>query len=717
MEVKTSATGGIGVYIHTVGAFAAECGGPPPSQGTETCFNNDNENEASASDEVWPTVFLSALLRTQRPPADVPCLRVVGQLEATPGGGLQSLSQVPGGSDGQLEGPPSSEAAPCVSLVDLAARCLDRGDELGFLPSAGHGTNALCELLADHLLNQSALRRSIETLASLQGASPLLALHIARAYARSGQLEGALAALVRCLQSFPEEAWLLRQQAQLLLRSQWRRQRSRRFSLHGGQETECTKAFAALATRAAALAVEFSPAVSAHWITLGRALQSGGLFSDCLIALSQVPEEACGPSLLGIPADLQAFPTTDPQVKRQGCHSWLWLEPLSPEIVFLPKGSLWNGAVARGPPDSGSDNAAPDGGPSAQSPTADSLSAAAGASTWLSSRKWRGLFSAQAEAPVFFPFRKGFGRRFGLLQEFEESLVRTQPQCFRDAQLHCKVLEDSASTTFTKSENGVYEVLAALLKQLGADALKEMAFRLFELPREFEAKIPGTVELSGVPVNRIFFKQNSSVETDTPVRRQARQIIPFASSTRQLQNLEADSLLPGHSALSEAELALQQKAKSPSQLQTPTLAQCANTSKKAHASFWDVLAESTEATQATAVWARSGRQHNSPAQPEASFKFLPSTAPDQFTTEKHDEEERLTFIGQSHGRRHRQETAQQLPSDGSATAWPEMFSEKFTAKAPESLYSHTDKGRHRRLASVVFLKVLGVRNGLEKRCS
>nr|CEL67280.1 TPA: ChAPs (Chs5p-Arf1p-binding proteins) protein [Neospora caninum Liverpool] len=142
---------------------------------------------------AWETALLSSMLRAEVPPRIHPsrCL-VVFPVFDKPGRSRE--------------------------FVELASRFFASGDDLGLLPSIGQGTNALCEVLARHVLRTfSSLPKIVETLSSLHALSPLIHLHVARAYSRRKMLPHALTIAIRSLRSFPEEACFLRYQAKVLL--------------------------------------------------------------------------------------------------------------------------------------------------------------------------------------------------------------------------------------------------------------------------------------------------------------------------------------------------------------------------------------------------------------------------------------------------------------------------------------------------------------------
>ncbi|KAL8426083.1 hypothetical protein Efla_007356 [Eimeria flavescens] len=268
--------------------------------------SGSEQEGSSISASAWEAASLSALMRSELPP-EVPCLHVV---VGPPGGGLSGGPSLPGAPSG---GPAGCEGP--RQLVELFERFAGEGDLLGLLPSTGRGTNALCEVLARQLLQSPSLLPCVETLASLQGACPLMALHISRAYARRGQLEQALSSLLRCMQAYPEEACLLRQLAELLLR--------------GG--------VLPLAERAAALAVELCPTVPRYWLTLSRTQIACGRFSSALSTLNLIPEVAVSAPFYkgGLPEEVEALPRTNPRKRAFGFFSCLWLPPARPLLLPL----------------------------------------------------------------------------------------------------------------------------------------------------------------------------------------------------------------------------------------------------------------------------------------------------------------------------------------------------------------------------------------------
>ncbi|PFH38746.1 ChAPs (Chs5p-Arf1p-binding proteins) protein [Besnoitia besnoiti] len=141
---------------------------------------------------LWDAALLSALLRLEVPPVVHPsrCLVVFPLFE---------------------------KAGKSREFVELATRFFASGDDLGLLPSIGQGTNALCEVLARHVLRTASVQKAVETLLSLQALSPLIHLHISRAYTRCRMFSLALSLLLRSIRSFPEEACFLRHQASVLL--------------------------------------------------------------------------------------------------------------------------------------------------------------------------------------------------------------------------------------------------------------------------------------------------------------------------------------------------------------------------------------------------------------------------------------------------------------------------------------------------------------------
>ncbi|KAL8430677.1 hypothetical protein ACSSS7_005775 [Eimeria intestinalis] len=261
-------------------------------------FRREHQEGPSISQTSWGALALCGLLRTELPP-QVPCLRVFrGPLEAPccgHGGPPADLSRL---------------------LLDLFEKHAGEGDLLGLLPETGRGTNAMCEVLANHLLRSPSLLPCVETLASLQGASPLMPLHISRAYARRGQLEQALSSLLRCLSSYPEEACLLRQLAELLLR--------------GGLYDQAAKA--------AAFAVELCPTVQRYWFSLARAQIACGNLMEALLVLNAAPAVSVTAPLYtaGLPQDIGSLPITQPRAKGYGFYSFLWITPLEPVLVPFP---------------------------------------------------------------------------------------------------------------------------------------------------------------------------------------------------------------------------------------------------------------------------------------------------------------------------------------------------------------------------------------------
>ncbi|KAL8274537.1 hypothetical protein Esti_001558 [Eimeria stiedai] len=257
--------------------------------------SGEQQEGPSISQTSWGALALCGLLRTELPP-QVPCLRVFrGPLE------------VPCCGQG---GPPADGSR---LLMDLFEKHAGEGDLLGLLPSTGRGTNAMCEVLASHLLRSPSLLPCVETLASLQGASPLMPLHISRAYARRGQLEQALSPLLRCLSAYPEEACLLRQLAELLLR--------------GGL---CEQA-----AKAAAFAVELCPTVQRYWLSLARAEIACGRFAEALIVLNAAPAVCVSAPFYsaGLPANIKTLSTTQPRQRGCGFYSFLWLTPVDPALL------------------------------------------------------------------------------------------------------------------------------------------------------------------------------------------------------------------------------------------------------------------------------------------------------------------------------------------------------------------------------------------------
>ncbi|KFG50824.1 ChAPs (Chs5p-Arf1p-binding proteins) protein [Toxoplasma gondii p89] len=142
---------------------------------------------------VWETALLSSMLRAEVPPRIHPCRCLV----------VLPLFDKPGRSR---------------EFVELASRFFASGDDLGLLPSIGQGTNALCEVLAHHVLRTFSLPKIVETLSSLHALSPLVHLHVARAYSKRKMLHLALTIAIRSLRSFPEEACFLRYQAEVLIK-------------------------------------------------------------------------------------------------------------------------------------------------------------------------------------------------------------------------------------------------------------------------------------------------------------------------------------------------------------------------------------------------------------------------------------------------------------------------------------------------------------------
>ncbi|KAL8445840.1 hypothetical protein Emed_005320 [Eimeria media] len=263
-------------------------------------ISREHKEGPSISQTTWGALALCGLLRTEVPPL-VPCLRVFrGPLEAPCCG----------------QGGPPSEGSRL--LLDLFEKHAGEGDLLGLLPSTGRGTNAMCEVLANHLLRSPSLLPCVETLASLQGASPLMPLHISRAYARRGQLEQALSPLLRCLSAYPEEACLLRQLAELLLR--------------GGLYEQAAKA--------AAFAVELCPTVQRYWLTLARAEIACGRYEEALFVLNAAPAVSVSAPryTAGLPSNIKELPTTQPRQRGFGFYSFLWTSPVEPILIpFTPR--------------------------------------------------------------------------------------------------------------------------------------------------------------------------------------------------------------------------------------------------------------------------------------------------------------------------------------------------------------------------------------------
>ncbi|KAL8442070.1 hypothetical protein Emag_006667 [Eimeria magna] len=257
--------------------------------------SGENQEGPSISQTTWGALALCGLLRTELPP-QVPCLRVFrGPLEAPCCG----------------QGGPPAEGSRL--LLDLFEKHAGEGDLLGLLPSTGRGTNAMCEVLANHLLRSPSLLPCVETLASLQGASPLMPLHISRAYARRGQLEQALSSLLRCLSAYPEEACLLRQLAELLLR--------------GGLYEQAAKA--------AAFAVELCPTVQRYWLSLARAEIACGRFGAALLVLNASPAVSVSSPqyTAGLPQNIKGLPMTQPRQRGFGFYSFLWVNPVEPILI------------------------------------------------------------------------------------------------------------------------------------------------------------------------------------------------------------------------------------------------------------------------------------------------------------------------------------------------------------------------------------------------
>lgn len=455
------------------------------------------EDGPDISPASWGGAALSALMRAEMPP-EVPCLRVVR--------GPLAACWAAGGAEGSR------------AFLELFEKFAGEGDLLGLLPSTGRGTNALCEVLATHLLQSAALLPCVETLASLQGSSPLMALHISRAYARRGQLEAALSALLRCLHAYPEEACLLRQLAELLLRG----------GLH------------ALAARAAAYAVELCPTVARYWLTLARAEIACGRWGDALLALNASPDVAVSFPLYlpGLPADIESYPVTQPRQQGVGYYSSLWLTPVKPTLVPFKGNPSAVAATAATPTalrpfaalksrrNSGGQGTSISAVSSASSPTSSPCldgcgRAAATAGSGGLSPSRRGLdrqSSAAAAAGGHHqedtekqiwvegrPFlHRGFGRAFGLARELDEERVicghALRIQCEKTADgrgslaeieafgrrcsssntaEHLEALQNAGALRLDLSERRRYSVLVCLYKRIGLRGINALRGALF----------------------------------------------------------------------------------------------------------------------------------------------------------------------------------------------------------------------------------------------
>lgn len=448
----------------------------------------------------WGGVALCALMRSEVPPG-VPGLRVMRGPLAVPWAG------------GSCEG--------SRAFLELFEKHAAEGDLLGLLPSTGRGTNALCEILAGHLLQSAALLPCVETLASLQGGSPLMALHISRAYARRGQLEAALSALLRCLHAYPEEACLLRQLAELLLRG----------GLHE------------LAARAASYAVELCPTVPRYWLTLARAEIACGCWGNALLALNAAPDVSVSFPFYphGLPSDLDTYPVTQPRQQGMGYYSALWLAPVKPELLpFRHRGSthsggeIFSGATAaptagallrtpKGLLDSGRKSSTSQGTEhftssltssyrSHPSGTPRDLEAAGGSP---SPTRLEASGSAPAvTAASFVPpqrrseggpfYHRGFGASFGLAKGLdEETVIRAHAEMVQKERKpqgrashtdlealwrrcssgstaeHLRVMIGSRAQALDLSERRRYSVLASLHKRIGLRGLNALRGALF----------------------------------------------------------------------------------------------------------------------------------------------------------------------------------------------------------------------------------------------
>ncbi|CDJ38448.1 hypothetical protein, conserved [Eimeria tenella] len=144
-----------------------------------------------------------------------------------------------------------------------------------------------------------------------------MGLHISRAFARRGLWGPSVSALLRCLSTFPEEACLLRQLAELLLR--------------GGLPL--------LAAKAAAFAVDLCPTVPRYWLTLARAHTACCCWGPALLALNGAPRVSVPfpwyPQGLPAAAALAALPVSEPRLRGQGYYSELWLPPVRPYLLPL----------------------------------------------------------------------------------------------------------------------------------------------------------------------------------------------------------------------------------------------------------------------------------------------------------------------------------------------------------------------------------------------
>ncbi|XP_026190450.1 uncharacterized protein LOC34620634 [Cyclospora cayetanensis] len=479
--------------------------------------SGQEQRASDVSSAAWGCAALCALMRSELPP-DVPCLRVMR------------------GPLGDPWGPGSSEASRV--FLELFEKHAAEGDLLGLLPGVGRGTNALNEVLASHVLQALALRPCVETLASFQGSCPLMALHISRAYARRGQLEAALSALLRCLHTYPEEACVLRQLAELLLR--------------GGFPPQ-------VALRAATYAVELCPTVHRYWMTLARTEIGCGRWGAALLTLNAAPDVSVPFPWYphGLPADVATFPVTEPRQCGVGYHSALWLAPVRPSLVRFgckgrkqqPQGDSCNGLKAgaataatllRSPrqgtsrrrssssgdgekaassarsPAAAASPLSLSGGGQAQGRSAPSLRSiqrrpSPAADPSRSPSTARGSMGQQQHRRASSPSRhQGFGVYFGLAQDLdEETVVRTLASRIRKEQTpskrpaqaglealsgrgskssstaeHLRALAACRGLTLDLSERRRYAVLASLHKRIGLKGLNTLRDALFLPPSE-----------------------------------------------------------------------------------------------------------------------------------------------------------------------------------------------------------------------------------------
>ncbi|PHJ25859.1 s (chs5p-arf1p-binding proteins) protein, partial [Cystoisospora suis] len=153
--------------------------------------------------DTWEATQVSSMMRSDYPPIlygglSPSCMRVFSPFNSI------ETSPIP---------------KTCRDFLQLAACFFHAGDSLGLLPSIGHGTNALCEILSNRILSMyhTSLEETVEAFSPFSSLSPLMNLHLARAYSRRKDHFRALSCLISSIRCFPEEACFLQMQSKILL--------------------------------------------------------------------------------------------------------------------------------------------------------------------------------------------------------------------------------------------------------------------------------------------------------------------------------------------------------------------------------------------------------------------------------------------------------------------------------------------------------------------